>query len=91
MKILGYSMYAFGIATTFVSGLVGYIMCLILIFKYFGVALAVSALIFFPITLSVVPLYAGFTHGNWIAAILTYVGPIIGTILAVLGGFIGDF
>ena len=40
----------------------------------FGFVLGILAVIFFPVTLSVVPFYEGFTKSNWIPFLFMYGG-----------------
>lgn len=57
-----------GVVMVFISGIcifIGFFQCVQLINDQWGLPMAAVSLLVIPATVSLVPLYAGFTLGNW--------------------------
>lgn len=69
-----------------IGSLIGIIWCLKIVFDNFGaIGLAISVFVA-PVTLYVVPLYAGLSKGNWIPFLLIYGVAIVAFILSMFMG-----
>ena len=55
----------------FASGLISLFWSLSVIIDQFGFLWGVLALLLFPISISLTPLYVGFTTGHWLLAAIT--------------------
>ena len=67
---------ALAVVVYFGAGVVSFVMCCSIIAKAWGLFGLVLAIMLVPVAFFAAPFYAGFSHGNWWPAILTY-APLI--------------
>ncbi len=74
-----------GYAVMAISGLWASILSLGLVYDLFGLFWTVISIFILPIVFTVVPIYHGFTSGDWEITIIAYGGMGIAFILFMLG------
>ncbi|OFA32469.1 hypothetical protein BAE46_05500 [Glaciecola punicea] len=77
LKLLGTLIY-------WVCGIWVFILCLKVIYAMWGMIGVVISFFLAPITFVVVPIYHGFTEGDWSIIVISYGGVLIATILTAL-------
>jgi hypothetical protein len=77
LKLLGTLIYL-------VCGIWGFILSLKVIYAMWGVIGVVVSFFLAPITFALVPIYHGFTEGDWSIIVISYGGLLIATILTAL-------
>lgn len=74
LKLLSYLVY-------WVRGIWGFILCLKVIYAMWGMIGIVISFFLAPITFVVVPIYHGFTEGDWSIIVISYGGIFVASIL----------
>jgi hypothetical protein len=77
LKLLGTLIYL-------VCGIWGFILSLKVIYAMWGIIGVVVSFFLAPITFALVPIYHGFTEGDWSIIVISYGGLLIATILRAL-------